>query len=68
MRLKLANPPGTTRDELERFRDWLIANNCGQVAFEATGTYWFPVYDVLGPSIDTIVANSWMIKAYPKDK
>jgi transposase len=59
---------GTTQDELERFRDWLIANNCEQVAFEATGAYWFPVYDVLGHSIDTIVANPWMIKGLPKDK
>jgi transposase len=59
---------GTTRDELERFRDWLIINNCEQVAFEATGAYWFPVYDVLSPSIDTIVANPWMIKGLPKDK
>jgi transposase len=59
---------GTTQDELERFRDWLIINNCEQVAFEATGAYWFPVYDVLSPSIDTIVANPWMIKGLPKDK
>ena len=59
---------GTTHSELERFRDWLIAYNCEQVAFEATGAYWFPVYDVLGPSIDTIVANPWMIKGLPKDK
>jgi transposase len=59
---------GTTRSELERFRGWLIANKCEQVAFEATGVYWFPVYDVLSPSIDTIVANPWMIKALPKDK
>jgi transposase len=59
---------GTTRDELERFKDWLIANDCEQVAFEATGVYWFPVYDVLSPSIDAIVANPWMIKGLPKDK
>jgi transposase len=59
---------GTNRNELERFKDWLIANNCEQVAFEATGVYWFSVYDVLSPSIDTIVANPWMIKGLPKDK
>ncbi len=59
---------GTTPNELERFRDWLINNDCEQVAFEATGAYWFPVYDVLSPSIDTIVANPWMIKGLPKDK
>ncbi len=59
---------GTTRSELERFRNWLIANNCEQVAFEATGVYWFPVYDCLSPSIDTIVANPWMVKGLVGDK
>ena len=37
----------TTSIERERFRDRLIAHNCEQVAFEATGVYWFPVYDAL---------------------
>ena len=59
---------GTTSIELKRFRDWLIAHNCEQVAFEATGVYWFPVYDALSPSIDTIVANPWMIKGLLGDK
>jgi transposase len=59
---------GTTRSELERFKAWVVSNGCEQVAFEATGAYWFPVYDVLSPSIDTIVANPWMIKGIPKDK
>ena len=59
---------GTTSMELGRFRDWLIAHNCEQVAFEATGVYWFPVYDALSPSIDTIVANPWMIKGIPRNK
>jgi transposase len=59
---------GTTRSELERFKAWVVSNDCEQVAFEATGAYWFPVYDVLSPSIDTIVANPWMIKGLPKDK
>ncbi|MGD0954474.1 MAG: transposase [Methanotrichaceae archaeon] len=59
---------GTTHAELKRFRDWLVANNCEQLAFEATGVYWLPIYDFLSPSIDTIVANSWKIKNIPKDK
>jgi len=59
---------GTTRSELERFKAWVISNGCEQVAFEATGAYWFPVYDVLSPSIDTVVGNPWMIKGLPKDK
>jgi transposase len=59
---------GTTQSELERFKDWLIANNCEQVAFEATGVYWIPVNDILSTSIDTIVANPWQIKTIPNDK
>jgi len=59
---------GTVRSELERFKDWLVANNCEQVAFEATGVYWIPVYDALSSSIDTIVANPWQIKTIPNDK
>ena len=59
---------GTTQSELERFKNWLIAHNCEQVAFEATGVYWFPVYDALNSSIDVIVANPWMIKGIPKAK
>jgi transposase len=59
---------GTTRTELERFKDWLVANKCEQVAFEATGVYWIPVYDALCSFIDTIVANPWQIKTIPNDK
>jgi transposase len=57
---------GTTHDELNRFRDWLLANSCEQVALEATGIYWFSIYDLLSPSIDVIVANPWKIKNIPK--
>jgi transposase len=59
---------GTTRSELERFKAWVVSNGCEQVAFEATGAYWFPVYDVLSPSIDIVVGNPWMIKGLPKNK
>jgi transposase len=59
---------GTTKSELKRFRDWLISNKCEQVAFEATGVYWIPVYESLIASIDTIVANPLQIKTIPGDK
>jgi len=59
---------GTTHFELERFKDWLVSNNCEQVAFEATGVYWVPVYDALCSFIDTIVANPLQIKTIPNDK
>jgi transposase len=59
---------GTTCTELERFKDWLVSNRCEQVAFEATGVYWIPVYDALSSTIDTIVANPYQIKTIPNDK
>ena len=59
---------GTTKAELERFRNWLIKNKCEQVAFEATGVYWIPIYDALSSTIDTIVANPLQIKTIPNDK
>jgi transposase len=59
---------GTTKAELKRFRNWLVANKCEQVAFEATGVYWMPIYDALSQNIDTIVANPLQIKTIPNDK
>jgi transposase len=59
---------GTTKSELKRFEQWLIANKCKQVAFEATGVYWMPVHDLVSLSIDTIVANPWQIRTIPNDK
>jgi transposase len=59
---------GTTKAELERFQNWLVANKCEQVAFEATGVYWMPIYDALSQTIDTIVANPLQIKTIPNDK
>ena len=59
---------GTTKSELDRFRNWLADNKCEQVAFEATGVYWIPIYDVLSRTIDTIVANPLQIKSIPNDK
>jgi len=59
---------GTTKTELKRFRNWLIVNKCEQVAFEATGVYWMPIYDALSKTIDTIVANPLQIKTIPNDK
>ena len=59
---------GTTKSELRRFRNWLVANKCEQVAFEATGVYWMPIYDALSQTVDAIVANPLQIKTIPNDK
>ena len=37
----------TFTDDLRRLRDWLVAEEVTQVAMEATGVYWRPVWHVL---------------------
>jgi hypothetical protein len=38
---------GMTLDEILRFKNWVISNNCEAVAIESTGIYWIPIYTVL---------------------
>jgi transposase len=55
-------------DDLLRFRDWVIGNNCEQVALESTSIYWYPIHAVLEGKIDLIVANAYKIKHTPGRK
>jgi transposase len=59
-----SNPPtvqkrtfGTFRDELERMREWLVAQHCTHVAMESTGVYWMPVYEVLEGTFEIVLGN-----------
>ena len=38
---------GMTLDEILKFKEWVIENNCGQVAVESTLVYWVPIHTVL---------------------
>jgi len=38
---------GTMTEDLERLADWLAARGVAEVAMEATGSYWKPVWNVL---------------------
>lgn len=49
-------------DDLLKFKDWVIENQCEQVAIESTGVYWLPLYSVLEDCIPVIVANPYHIK------
>ncbi len=46
---------GMTLDEILRFKDWVINNNCEAVAIESTGIYWMPIYTVLEGSVEVIL-------------
>lgn len=65
---KTAERFGMELDELLRFKDWVIENNCEQVAVESTGVYWVPIHSVLEGSIEVIVANAYKIKHTPGRK
>ncbi len=59
---------GMTLDEIMRFKEWAIGNNCEQVAVESTGVYWVPIHTVLEDKIEVIVANAYKIKHIPGRK
>jgi len=60
---------GTTTAELTELRDWLDGSGCTQVAMEATGVYWKPVWNILSDGgFDLILANAAHIKAVPGRK
>ena len=59
---------GMTLDEILKFKEWVIENNCEQVAVESTGVYWVPIYTVLEDKIEVIVANAYKIKHTPGRK
>jgi transposase len=57
-----------TLEDLLKFRDWVMENECEQVAIESTGIYWHPVHAVLEGKVDLIVANADKIKHTPGRK
>ena len=38
---------GMKLDDILKFKEWVLENNCEQVAVESTGVYWVPIYTVL---------------------
>lgn len=62
---------------LDEFKNWVIENNCRDVAMESTGVYWFPIYNVLESifyeddredKVNIIVANPHHMKNVPGKK
>ena len=59
----------TTTKELLALSDWLAGEGCTQVAMEATGIYWKPVWHVLSDGDFTLVlANAAHVKNVPGRK
>ena len=60
---------GTTTVALGQLRDWLDGNGCTEVAMEATGVYWKPVWNILSDGrFELTLANAAHIKAVPGPK
>jgi len=58
----------TTTEELLKLSDWLKEQGCTHVAFEATGVYWKPVFNLLEGNFEIVVVNAQHIKAVPGRK
>ncbi len=58
----------TTTEEVLKLGDWLKEQGCTHVAFEATGVYWKPVFNLLESSFEVLVVNAQHIKAVPGRK
>jgi transposase len=56
-----------TRD-LEELSDWLLERGVTDVAMEATGVYWKPVWHVLEDSFELVLANAAHIRNVPGRK
>lgn len=59
----------TVLRELEGLRDWLVAEQVTQVAMEATGSFWKPVWYVLEDAgFDLLLVNARHVKQVPGRK
>ena len=58
----------TTVRGLLALRDWLAAHGVTQVAMEATGVYWKPVWHVLEDDFELLLVNARHVKQVPGRK
>jgi len=58
----------TTVAGLLTLRDWLRAHGATQVALEATGVYWKPVWAILEDDFDCLLVNARHVKQVPGRK
>ncbi len=59
----------TYNNDLHRFCDWLLSNDCKNVCMESTGKYWVPVFNILEErGITTTIVNPKWVKAVKGNK
>jgi transposase len=64
---EVAEFPTTVRGLLA-LRDWLGAHRATQIAMEATGVYWKPVWAILEDEFDCLLVNARHVKQVPGRK
>lgn len=47
---------------LRECRDWLLKHNCKDVCMESTGKYWIPIYNILEPDCNIVLAHPKYVK------
>lgn len=59
----------TTTTDLMNLSGWLAENKCAQIAMEATGVYWKPVWHILSDGdFELVLANAAQVKNLPGRK
>ena len=59
----------TFNNDLVKFRNWLIDNDCQNVCMESTGKYYIPVYNALeGHISNVVVANPKWVRCIKGEK
>ena len=59
---------GTMTAEIEQLAAWLVEHGVTHVAMESTGVYWRPVFNLLEPQVEVVLANAAHVKAVPGRK
>jgi len=59
---------GTMTGEIEQLAAWLVDYQVTHVAMESTGVYWKPVFNLLEPHVEVVLANAAHVKAVPGRK
>jgi transposase len=59
---------GTMTADIERLMAWLGEHGVTHVAMESTGVYWKPLFNLLEPHVEVILANAAHVKAVPGRK
>ena len=53
----------TFTGDLRRCAAWLAENNCKDVCMESTGKYWIPIYNILEPTCNIVLAHPKYVRA-----